>query len=126
MLVRPWLPSIPYCNVLGQPLTIAHSSCEDSFSAIRLFARLTIFARMADVLDGLEPGTLADLVCLDVFAYFDDYSSSFVACTFCSHLSHLGQVPVVEHEMDIAEAKTGGIELDQDIVGPCPRKMLEM
>lgn len=72
---------------------------------------------MAHILDWLEPSTLTDLVSLDIFPDLDDDSSSFVAGTLDSQLGHLREGPIVEHEVDVAKAEAGGIELDQDIVG---------
>lgn len=85
---------------------------------------MAVFTGMTHVLDRLEPSTLTDLVSLDILTDLDDDSSSFVACTFDSQLGHLREGPIVEHEVDIAKAEAGGIELDQHIVGACERKMV--
>jgi hypothetical protein len=80
---------------------------------------VAVFAGVAYVLNGLETRTLADLVCLDVLTHLDTHTCSFVPGALGSQLGHLGESPVVEHKVDIAEAEAGGIELDEDIVRTC-------
>lgn len=74
---------------------------------------------MADVEDGFDACTLSDFVALDPVTHFDNDTSTFVAGTLDSQIRHLGHAPVVEHEMDIAEAEAGGVQFDQDIFGSC-------
>ena len=70
---------------------------------------------MADILDGFEACSLADCKSLDVLSDSDDHSCTLVSCALDSHIGHLGQVPVIEHVVNVAEADSGGIELDEDI-----------
>ena len=42
-----------------------------------------------------------------------------MASAFYAQLGHLWEGPVIEHEVDIAKAQAGSVELDQDIVGTC-------
>ena len=105
---------------LGVPpiqVTIAVATSKDRLGAVRLPARFTVFAGMADVLNGLEACTLAHFVTRNSFANLDNNTSSLMACTFCPQFGHFRKGPVVKHEMDIAEAETGRIEFDQHIVG---------
>jgi len=74
---------------------------------------------MADILKWLVSCSLADLEVLDLLTDLDNNTGTFVACAFCAHLRHLGQSPVVHHEMHIRHAESGGIELDEDIFGTC-------
>ena len=71
---------------------------------------------MANILDRLVSSPLTDLVGLHVFAYLDYDSGSFVAGTFDSKLGHAREIPIIHHEMDVAEAETSRIELDQDVI----------
>jgi len=74
---------------------------------------------MADVLKWLVPCSLANLEVLDLLTNLDNNTGTLVACAFRAQLRHLGQSPVVHHEMDIGHAETGGIELDQNIFRTC-------
>lgn len=64
---------------------------------------------MADVEDRFDARTLSDLVALDSVTNFDNDTSTFVAGALYSETRHLGHAPVVEHEMDIAEAEARGV-----------------
>jgi hypothetical protein len=118
LLVRPYQPSetnqLPKC---AAPLTVAHSTREDGLGAVGFTTGLAVLARVANVLNGLESRSLADLVCFYVLANLDNDTCSFVACTLDPQIGHFGHAPVVEHEMNIAKTEAGGVELDQDIVG---------
>lgn len=72
---------------------------------------------MAHVLNGLVTGSLTNLQVLDSFSHLDDHASSFVTSTFGSELLHLGHSPIAGHEMDVGQAESGGVELDEDIFG---------
>lgn len=74
---------------------------------------------MADILKWLVSRSLADLKVLDLLTNLDNNAGTFVAGAFCAQLGHLGQGPVVHHEMDIRHAEAGGIELDEDIFRAC-------
>ena len=39
-----------------------------------------------------------------------------MACALSAKLRHLGDSPIIHHEMDIAHAKAGSTELDKHIV----------
>lgn len=104
-------------------------------STVRLLARLAVFAGMAHILNRFVACPLADLVALDPITDFDDnactlemrvslislfvlaVASDLVACTLGAQLGHLGQFPVVQHEVHVGEAEACGVELDEDLVG---------
>lgn len=102
--------------VLRRGHTIAEASGEDGLEAVGLPARLAVLAGMADILNGFEACALANLECLDRFSDLDNDTGAFMTCTFGAHFGHLGYIPVVQHEVDVAQADAGSIELDQHIL----------
>lgn len=56
---------------------------------------------------------------LDGTPNFHNNTGSLVACTSGAESAHLGERPVVQHEMDIGMADAGCIELDEDFIGLC-------
>lgn len=97
--------------------TIAEASSENGLLTVGLPARSAVIASVADILNWLETRTLANFVGLDSVANLDNHTCSFVARTLGSQVGHLGEVPIVQHEVDIAEAEARRVEFDQDIVG---------
>jgi hypothetical protein len=95
--------------------TISHQSGENCFWAICLFSASASITRVADINNGFEASSLANFQVLHSLADLDNHASSFVACTTSSKLGHWWECPVVHHEVDIAHAKTGCIELDENI-----------
>lgn len=83
---------------------------------VRLAAVLTFPTRVADILDGLVAGALADLEALDVVSHLDNNASAFVAGALRVECGHRGKRPVVQHEMHIGHAQTGRVEFDENII----------
>jgi hypothetical protein len=63
----------------------------------------------------LETGPHTRLQCLDLVSNLDNDASALVSCALCSQSRHLWQGPIVQHEVDIAMANAGRVQLDQDI-----------
>ena len=87
-------------------------SRQDCFATICLSTHFTLIADMTDVQDWFEPSTLADFEILDSLSDFDNDTCPFVARTLGAQLTHLGQSPIVQHEVDVGQAKTCGIDLE--------------
>ena len=93
------------------------SASKHRLRAICLPARFTVFTGVTDVLNRLEPGTLANFITLDSFTNLDNNAGPLMACALRSQFGHFGEIPVVKHKMNITEAEAGGIEFNQHIVG---------
>lgn len=91
----------------------------DGSETVGLLACSAILAGMANIKNRFDARTLSDLVTLDSFANLDNDTCTFVTGTLDSQVGHLGHAPIVEHEMDIAQAEASGVELDQNIFGAC-------
>ena len=98
-------------------LTISSQASEYGLSAVCLSAGLACITSMTYVDNRLMTSSLSDLELFDVFSDFDNHTCTFVPSTFCSKGRHLGEVPVIQHEVNIRQAKTRGIELDKDFIG---------
>lgn len=95
--------------------TITCQSGDDSLGAELVSSTLAVFTHVADILNRLESSSLTDLEVLDITADLDDHAGTFVACALGTHLGHLGQSPVVQHEVHIGHAETGCVELDETV-----------
>lgn len=111
------------------------TASEHDLRAVRLSAGFAVFTAVAHVLDGLVASSLTRLKLCDLVAHLDDNAGTLasiraVACvilflsylvtsTLCTELGHLGQLPVVHHEVDIGEAQAGGVQLDEDLIRLC-------
>jgi hypothetical protein len=40
-----------------------------------------------------------------------------MTCTLGSKVGHLREVPIIHHEVNVAQTESGGIQLDEDICG---------
>ena len=72
---------------------------------------------MADILNGFEPSPLSDFQVLDLLADLDNDACALVAGTFGAKVGHRGHGPVVEHVVDVTEAESGRVQLDEDVLG---------
>ena len=66
----------------------------------------------------LKAGSHSRLQCLDLISDLNDDTSTFVPCAFRTERRHLRKRPIVQHEVNIAMADAGRIELDQNISRP--------
>jgi hypothetical protein len=76
---------------------------------------LAVFAGCARILNWPVSGSHSDFELLNSVADLDDDAGPFMACTFDAHFRHFGHCQIVHHQVDIGEADTGGIELDEDV-----------
>ncbi len=89
---------------------------EDGSCAVCFFAGFAVFAGVTDILNGLVSRSLAHFVVLDSIANLDNHARTLVSCTFSTEFGHLGEVPVIQHEMDVRKTETGSIELYKDLI----------
>lgn len=82
-------------------LTICNQTSKHALLTIIVFPGLAFSASVADVCEGFEACALADLEVLDARANLDNDACTLMASTLGAEDRHLGQCPIVHHEMDV-------------------------
>jgi hypothetical protein len=85
------------------------------FCAVCLSAYAAVFTSATCICNWLEARPHADFELFYLVANLHDHTSTLVSCALGAHLGHLGYCPIIQHEMDIAQAEAGSVKLDQDV-----------
>jgi hypothetical protein len=85
--------------------------------AIRLLPSLASVTRMANIHNRFEARALPYLEALDPLANLHNHTGALVTRALGAEDGHLRHGPVVHHEVDVAQAEAGGVELDEHLVG---------
>ena len=91
---------------------------QHSFGTIAFLVCPAQFTLSTSVCNRLEACSHAHLKILDQVAHFDDDTCTFMSSTLRAVLGHGAKTPVIHHEVQITVADTGGVDLDEDILGP--------
>jgi hypothetical protein len=91
----------------SKELTIDMETSHYRIETVCFFSSLAVFARMADILNGFESCSLANLKILDSFSYFDDDACAFVTRTLGAELRPEG-VSIYALVMETGLAYMGG------------------
>lgn len=90
-----------YCQGEDVLLTIGNQTRKHALLTVIVFPGLAFRASVTDVCERLEACTLADFEILDGRANLDNDAGALMASTLSAEHRHLGQCPIVHHEMDI-------------------------
>jgi hypothetical protein len=104
-----------YSKQASEYLTVSHQSSKNCARAISFLAISASIASVTNVNNGFETSSLANFQMLDSLSNLNDDTSAFVTCTSSPECGHWWECPVIHHEVDIAHAESGRIELDQNI-----------
>jgi hypothetical protein len=107
-----------YSKYVSEYLPLRHQSGKNCARAISFLAISASIASVANVNNGFETSSLANFQMLDSLSNLNDDTSAFVTCTSSPELGHWWECPIIHHEVDIAHAESGRIELDQNIFRP--------
>lgn len=90
-------------------LTVSQATRKDSSGTILYSSRPALFTDTAGTVGRATAGTLANLIVLHVFPDLDDDPCTFMAGAFHSQFAHLGEFPIIHHEMHIGQAESGDV-----------------
>lgn len=87
-------------------LTVSQATREDSFETILYSSRPAFFTDTAGTVGRAIRRTLPNLIVLHIFPDLDDHPRTFMAGALHSQVAHLGEFPMIHHEMHISQAES--------------------
>jgi hypothetical protein len=82
-------------------LTVSQTTCENSLETILYSSRPALFTDTTGTVGRSIRRTLSNLIVLHISPDLDDDARTFMAGALHSQVAHLGEFPIIHHEMYI-------------------------